>query len=261
MSLKAVGFLWESPPSQCLAGCDGSDYQDLIVTKCCHVFCKACIKISVDAKQKCPNCRTRIESAELEKTLGEDGSFNLCFEKFTYYLCQDLSILQEKAKTEKVALKILRYQALEKKIDKSDNWCPVCFEVPIPSHLYFIVKDKEPSQVGRYMHENCLESKVDNDSSILDIEINDLVKVASKLPWPPKQPEQKPSQPTSPIIIFFAAILLPMSLWALAMNSRIYHNKSAVFFVLSIPALVILQIFSLILSGLKAVFKDKHAIS
>lgn len=260
MALKAVAaYFWEPHPSQCLSGCEESDYQGLIVTKCCHVFCEACIELSVKKKPKCPNCRDPIPPEQLEKLREESSSFKFCFDKFTYYLRHDFAKLKKIAKIEKVVLKTFSYHTLERKKDTDDSSCSVCLAVPIPLHLYYIIEDKELSKIGRYMHENCLESKVDNDSRILDIEVNDFVKVAGKLPWPPKQPDTQPTEPASPIKIFFLAIILPMSIWALAMNSRIYNNKSAVLFVLSIPALIILQIFSLLLYGLKAVFKDKHA--
>lgn len=249
MALQAVSTLFFGPPpSQCLANCDESNYQNLIVTKCNHVFCKACLL--QQTKKDCPICRSI--------TLADVSTFQLCIDKFTYYIHDDFSPLKTTATTENVKLKISTYATLkEEKAKKSsqtkddqDN-CSICLTAPIPSHLYFIIKDKEPSKVGSYIHEDCLQkTNIADDSTILEIEVNQFVKIANKL---------KP-RPMSAIKIFFLAILLPMSIWAYATNKD-RPEQSVILLVLSIPALVIFQIFSLVLYGLKTVIKDKSSIN
>jgi hypothetical protein len=52
-----------------------------------------------------------------------------------------------------------------------------------------------------------------------------------------------------------------MSYWAWATNKSTYHKQSAILFVLSIPFLVIIQILSLLLYGIQAVYKDKTCLN
>jgi len=132
-----------------------------------------------------------------------------------------------------------------------------CFCTTRFPRMYFILEDKNPAMVGRFVHEDCLQAKkIDDKSDILDISVQDMVKVAAQLP-PPKALPKEPYKPPSPDKVVFLAIILPISFWALAMNTRIYHNKSFVLFVLSIPALIIFKVLNFILNGLKAAFNVK----
>lgn len=260
--------VFEPHPSQCLAGCHKRDYHELIVTKCNHVFCETCLKAWFREKQVCPlHTSYSLPGIETEEGLKEYTFFKEHLDRFTYYIQNDFSTLKDKLAAEKLLsiaqcklLKAARQKPEKKDQDATEDQCSICTEIPF--QMYFIIKDANPNRIGRHMHEDCWQSTVDDQSEILDISVRDLVKVSQKLPWPLKQPDPQPSEPISPIKIFFLATIIPMSICAYAMNKeRISLDKSVVLFVLSIPALVILQIFSLLLSGLKAVFKDKHAIS
>lgn len=284
MSLKAVASIFASDPYKCYSACENNfDYQDLIVTKCNHLFCRACLSEWLVRKDKegkdrtCPldngilalitpdNVREKDEDPEINQTNLTEGmqyiSFKLHLERFIYHIQKDLSTLKKVLASEKV-MKISSCEPLKvtpkadsKKSEKDQ--CSTCL-TSFPQ-MYFIIENKDSTSVGRFVHEDCLQdTKIDNKSLILNISASDMVKVAAQLP-PPKALPKEPFKPPSPAKVFFVAIILPMSLWALAMNTRIYHNKSFVLFVLSIPALIIFKALNFILNGLKAVFSTKQA--
>jgi hypothetical protein len=275
MAMKAVASVFASDPYKCYAECEKLDYQDLIVTKCNHVFCRACLVQSLESKRSCPmdqkdlslitpkNIREKSEDPRIDQTSINQGmqynSFKSLLEIFIYYIQNNYSVLEEKLTAEK-ALKLLSCEML--KADKSkvkpnsqeleEDQCAICITVPFPQ-MYFIIKDKDPTRVGRFLHEDCWQKIVDDKSLILEISARKMAIVAEQLPLPEALPKE-PYKPASPAKVFFMAIILPMSLWALAMNTRIYHNKSFVLFVLSIPALIIFKTLSFILNGIKAAF-------
>ncbi len=279
MALKALGdFVFGSDRYKCYAKCEGNfDYQNLIVTKCNHVFCRAChsewlLSQNEDTGRVCPfdrkvlplitteNVREKDEDPEINQKNTTEGMqytcFNLHLKRFIYYIQKDLSTLKDTLKAEKV-LKISSCTQLKEKAksDAQKDECSTCYTV-FPQ-MYFIIEDKDSTRVGHFMHDDCLQAKkIDDESLILEISVCNMVKAAALLP-PPKALPKEPYKPASPAKVFFLAIILPMSLWALAMNTRIYHNKSFVLFVLSIPALILFKILSFILNGLKAVFTAK----
>jgi hypothetical protein len=257
------------PPdiSNCFAGCkDGFDYQKLIVTKCSHIFCTACLDRWFKTKHTCPldqkaltpitaaNIRSKKEDAKIDQNSDagrQYGSPDLYIKIFAYYIRNDFSTLKKVLATKIRRIACSGLLKKESPVKKKPDKCSVCFE-PFPSQIFFITSDKDRSKIGRFMHEDCWQETVDNESEILDISVKDLVEVAEKLPWPPKEP-------ASPIKVFFIAIALPISIWALAMNTRVYHNKNFVLYLLSIPAMILFKVLSLITSGIKAIFTDKRA--
>ena len=280
-ALAAAGKTYLAPDyAVCYAACgDKLDYQDLIVTKCMHVFCRTCLEECLRDKPVCPlhnftalspittsNVRQRDEDPKIE---GKDlngmqyTAFKLHLERFTYYIKNDFSALQDKLAAEKVVAKISSCELL--KADKAskkagpngpqEDLCAICLK-NFP-RMYFIIQDDDPTRVGRFMHDDCWQKTVDEKSDILEISAPDMVKVAEQL-HPPRALPPEPFKPPSPMKVFFLAIILPMSIWALATNSRVYYNKSFVLYVLSIPALLIFKVSSLLWSGLKAVFTAKH---
>lgn len=278
MSLKAI---FGSNPYKCYAKCeDNFDYQDLIVTKCNHVFCRACLSQWLLSKQNdiervCPldkgflalitpkNVREKAEDLEINQKTTEGMQytcFKLHLERFIYYIQKEYPTLQKTLTSEKV-MKISSCEVLKVQQPKADSQgadqdqCSTCLTT-FP-HMYFIIEDKDSTRVGHFMHEGCLQvKKIDDKSVLLDISVFNMVKVAAQLP-PPKALPKEPYKPASPAKVVFLAIILPISLWALAMNTRIYHNKSFVLFVLSIPALILFKVLNFILNGLKAVFNPK----
>jgi hypothetical protein len=187
----------------------------------------------------------------------------LYLERFTHYIQNDFSTLQGKlaaAKALKISscelLKAEKVKAKPNQKESEEDQCAICHD-HFPQ-MYFIIQDEDRTRVGRFMHEDCWQETVNNESLLLDISVENLVKVAEQLP-PPIELPPKPIKPASPIKVFFIAIILPVSIWALAMNTRIYHNKSAMLFALSIPALIILKVLSLFLNGIKTVLTDKRA--
>jgi hypothetical protein len=279
MAMRSIASVFAPNAVTCYAGCEGNfDYQDLIVTKCNHVFCRSCLAQWFLSKDKniertCPLDKKVLSLITPENVRNTDNdprisvdstegmqytSFKLHLERFTYYIQKDLPTLKETLVNEKV-MKISSCELLKGKPkpdsqESDEDACPVCI-TRFPQ-LYFIIQDEDQTRVGCFMHEDCWQKTVDDKSLILDISVRDMAKVAELLP-PPKALPKKPSEPPSPVKVFFVAVILPMSLWALAMNTRIYHNKSFVLFVLSIPALIIFKALSLILNGLKAVFNAK----
>lgn len=278
---SALRAVFEPGPSKCYAGCeDKFDYQALIVTKCDHLFCKACLERWFVSKQICPldnkilspitrdNIRQREEDPEInEKNLVEGMqhcTFKLYLERFTYYIQNDFSTLHKKLGDAK-AMKIESCEKLkaEKSRAKSDqqaseeDQCAICTD-QFPQ-MYFITQDADETRIGRFMHDGCWQGTVDNNSVLLEISARDMAIVARQLPPPGKQPAGGPIKPASPVKVFFIAVILPISMWALMMNNRIYHNKSAMLFVLSIPALIIFKILSLSLNGIRAILTDKRA--
>jgi hypothetical protein len=252
-------------PAICLAGCQKPHYKNLIVTKCNHIFCRSCLQLwLLKDNKECPLDRAPLLDMNTEEGKKEYTSFKTYLEKFSYYISHDFLKLQEKLAAEKVLsiancqlLKARKSSSEKKDVDESDDQCAICQEIPF--QMYFITQDKDSTKIGCHMHEDCWQSKVDKDSIILDISVHDIVKVSEQLPWPPKEYALGPIKPASPVRVFFVAIILPVSIWALAMNIRLYHNKNAFLYVLSIPALVIFKILSLFLNGVKALFLDKPA--
>jgi hypothetical protein len=281
MAMRAVASIFAPDPFKCYAGCgDKLDYQALIVTKCNHIFCRACLEEWFDNKHTCPLCNKvlspitrgnvrqrkedpKINEANLGGEVMQHCSFKLYLERFTHYIQNDPLTLQGKlaaAKAMKISscelLKAEKANVMPSPKASEEDQCAICFKA-FPQ-MYFITEDEDRDSVGRFMHEGCWQATVDDKSVILEISTPDMVKVAEQLP-PPRALPLEPIKPASPIKVFFVAIILPISMWALVMNPRIYHNKSFVLFVLSIPALIIFKILSLIVNGLKAVFSDKRA--
>ena len=57
MALRAVAAVFDPDAFKCYSGCgDKLDYQDLIFTKCNHIFCRACLVNWFYEKQTCPLC-------------------------------------------------------------------------------------------------------------------------------------------------------------------------------------------------------------
>jgi len=265
--MHAIASYFAPDPFKCYAGCvDKLNYQDLIVTKYNRIFCRRCLEPWVNTKQTCPmdrnelspitdkNIRKKDEDPMIHQnhSLGmQYTSFKLFLERFVYSIQTDLPALENKLTAKNLKL-ISSCKELKEKT-KSDSQekvaCSICLS---SSRMYFILQDKDPARVGRFLHEECLKNIVDDKSRILDISTDDMVEVAKELP-PPKE------APPSPATGFIVAIIPPVSFWALAMNTRIYHNKSFVLFVLSIPALIIFKLGSLLLKGLRAVFNAKPA--
>ena len=248
MALAAVASFFRADATQCLAKCDKPNFDKLTATKCSHVFCEVCIRkwIVENKKETCPTCVGPVRSEDNEP-------YKDFLARVTYYARHDPKTLEEKLQLEK----IYRVSCCQIKIDeksqrdKGDESCSICSETSFP-YVYFIIKDKASAKVGHYVHGDCLQI-VKKDSLIQDFSLHELVKVAKKLPWPP------PSKPASPLRVIFLLIILPVSVWALAMNSRIYRNNNVILFVLSIPALLIFKMFFLILSGIKKIFTEKSA--
>jgi len=129
--------------------------------------------------------------------------------------------------------------------------------------MYFITKDDDKRKIGFFMHEDCCQGKVGKKTDLLEISAINVVKIAEQLPALQQNPAEskKTVEPISPIrLFFFAIIILPMSIWALAMNNRPYHSRNPYLFVLSLPALIILKILSLSLSGIRAILSEKRSI-
>jgi hypothetical protein len=262
-------------PKKCYAGCEKLDYLDLIIAKCRHVFCRACLEQWLENRQTCPmdqkalslitndNVRQREEDAKISDGGMQYTSFKLYLERFTYYIQNDSPALQGKlaaAKATKITtcelLKAEKAKAKPNPKVSEEDQCASCLD-PIPQ-MYFIIHDEDRTRIGRFMHEDCWQEIVDNKSVLLEISARDMVKVAEQLP-PPPGVSPEPVTPISPVKVFFVAIILPASIWALAMNNRIYHNKNVVLYVLSIPALIIFKVLTLLLNGIKAILTDKHA--
>ncbi len=286
MALQAVAAVLAPAPSKCYAGCEGKfDYQALIVTKCDHLFCKACLDQWFRSKQTCPldnkilspitaeNVRQSGEDPEINEANLVEGmqysTFKLYLERFTYYIQNDFSTLQEKlaaAKAMKIAscekLKADKFRVKSDSKESEEDQCAICHD-QFPQ-MYFITQDGDETRIGRFMHDGCWQGTADDTSVLLEISARDMAIVARQLPTPGKQPgggairPAEPIKPASPIKVFFVAIILPISIWALAMNNRIYHNKSAMLFVLSIPALIVFKILSLFLNGIKTILTDKR---
>ncbi|HEX2579160.1 MAG TPA: RING finger protein [Rhabdochlamydiaceae bacterium] len=265
MALRAI---FAPPPSKCYANCEKLDYASLIVTKCKHVYCKICLEDCFRAGGKtCP-----LHPADLippitddnvrhkeEDTLNQDvqyTSFKLYLERFTYCIQNDFQTLKTKLAAEKImktwTCKLLKEENSKQKTGQKEfDQCSICNE---SFQMYFITQDKDKTRIGRFMHEECWQETVDDETVLLEISAPDMVKVAEQLPPKPT----KPMKPISPITIFIVTIILPMSIWALAMNTRVYHNKSPFLFVLSIPALIIFKILSLFVNGIRIILTEKR---
>jgi hypothetical protein len=122
-----------------------------------------------------------------DEGLKEYTPFKEYLEKFTYYIQNDFSTLKEKLTTEKLlsisqcrVLKDAKTKSEKKDQDDFEDHCSICHEVPY--QMYFIIEDKNPSKIGRHMHEDCWQANVDDDSTLLDIYVYDLVKVSRNLP-------------------------------------------------------------------------------
>lgn len=275
MALKIVAdfFAPPPPPYKCYADCENSlDFQSLIVTKCNHIFCKACLENWFQTtKTTCPldqralaaitdsNVRQDEKDANIDQNSLEGmqyTSFKLYLESFIYYIQNDFSALQEKLSTVK-ALKISSCELLNTEKKQSDI-CSICSE---SLQMYFITQDEDKTKIGRFMHEECWQGIVGKKTELLEISAIDVVKVAEQLPalQQNRVDSEKPVESPSPIKFFFFAILLPMSIWALATNNRLYHSRNPYLFVLSLPALIILKILSLSLSGIRAILSEKRS--
>ncbi len=243
MALAVVSSVFRADASQCLAKCDEPNFDKLTATKCSHVFCEVCIRqwIVEFNKKTCPSC------VGIVGTNNNEPIKDL-LARVTYYARHDLKTLEEKLEHEKI-YRVSSCQLKTEAKSQSDDSCAICHDSPIP-YVYFIIKDKDPANVGHYVHKDCLK-KVEQNSLIQDFSLPELSKVAQQLPWPP------PSKPTSPFRVIFLLIILPISVWALAMNSRIYRNNNIFLFVLSIPALLIFKMFFLIFSGIQKIFTEK----
>lgn len=263
MALQAIASVLGSDPTQCLASsCDKKPYQDLIVTKCSHIFCKVCLESALATKKECPVCRGVLPGIETVEGREEYINFEPHLDRFTHYVSNDLSTLIEKLTAAKVewcfqsckdlkAAKTKNSPAKDgTKKEETDDHCSICLQIPF--QMYFIIQDK----IGRHMHEGCWQETVNDDDKLLPISVYDLVKVAKQLPAPKELPPE-PVKPTSPLKVVFVAVILPISIWALAMNARVYQNKSVFLYLLSVPALVIFKALSLLLNGIKAVLAEK----
>ncbi|HEX4838915.1 MAG TPA: RING finger protein [Rhabdochlamydiaceae bacterium] len=273
MALRALtDFFWPPPPPfKCYANCENSfDFQSLIVTKCNHIFCKACLEGWFKQQKTCPLDKKAL-AAITDSNVRQDEndscegmqytSFKLYLERFTNYIQNDFSALQKKLKAANV-LKISSCALLKKvkpkpELKQSDE-CSICKN---SLQMYFITKDEDETKIGRFMHEDCWQRTVSNTTELLEISAVNVVEVAQQLPalQQNRVESKKPVEPISPIRLSFFAIILPVSIGALAMNSRLYHSRNPYLFVLSLPALIILKILSLSLSGLRAILSEKRS--
>ncbi len=255
MAIRAIVSVIFPDHSRCVApNCTVKPHEDLIITKCNHIFCRSCLQQTLESqKQKtCPNCRGDLEIIKGQKEYTE---FKPLLDRFTYYLRNDLTTLENAVKATndlatleegdtaaKIELCFKRCKTLE--IAKTAK-CSICLDTRTPLQRHFIIQDK----ITGHVHEKCLEKTAPDTDRLLSMSVSNLIKVAKKLPEPPP----------SPVKVFFVMIFLPLSIWALAMNARVYYNKSILLYLLSFPALVIFKTLSLLLSGVKAIFAEKHA--
>ena len=256
---------------QCLAECSTQSYRDLVVvTQCNHIFCRECLKPTLEKNQTCPLCRAAVgqlssEDEAAEKKI-ESIPFKLFLEKFTHYIQNDFSTLQNKLIAKKI-LNIKTYgERVQARPNPEDHTCSICLDMPF--QMYFVIQDTHRDHVGCHLHgknpmkkegeKECLPSiELDPQSSILEITVEDLVKVTKELPEPRKQALWAPFKKIAPILVFVAVIVFPISIWALAMNTRVYQNQSSFLYVLSMPTLALVKMFSFFFKGIKSIFSEK----
>jgi hypothetical protein len=250
---QIVAALVNNDPLRCVARCDKPNFDSLTVTKCNHVFCK--VDLDQWFKQKaithCPDCRDENQPIKQNECI----PFTAFLERIIYYAKHEPKTLEEKLISEKVNRVGTYKLKLESRTKSEEACCSICTAFPLPQ-LYFIMNDENPAQVGRYMHDGCWETG-SKTATYLDLSMHEVAKVGRQLPEPPKPPPPAPPKPTSPLKLFFFLIILPMSVWALGMNSRLYRNKNSFLFVLSLPALLTFKVLSLIFLGIKKVLTDK----
>lgn len=255
-------YVFGIDPSACLAGCRTRNYNTLIITKCNHIFCRACLAPSLtEKKHECPACRADLPHViNLKKHKDDFTSFEVFLKKFTYYVKNDLNKLKERLSAEKI-LRIAKKSdwLLKPKVaqEQDADVCAICLVLPF--QMYFIVQDADPTKIGCHLHETCLKSSsVSDESTLLSIHVTELIKISKELSEPQKKPEPTWLPEATPLRVFLFLIMLPISLWALAMNARVYNNNNTFLFVLSLPMLGMIKLFALAFRGFKALFSDKQ---
>jgi hypothetical protein len=235
------------PITQCLH-CNGPVFDNLIVTKCEHIFHKTCLEDWFKHKQTCPFDQRVISL--IDCTL-----FQISFSID--------SAVDEKFVTSTL-LETLKIQA--------ENACAICHE---EFAVYFIQENKG------FTHTKCWDEQHPNETSshpslypqqIATVERKWLESGRpSKLPSPaalpalpssamgPAQSPRKPSKPISTPLLALLAITPIVSIWAFLMNTRVYKNSNPFLFVLSIPALITLKILSFVSFLFKRIFTERNA--
>ena len=215
----------EMPNSEKILGKNFDNH--ITVTKCGHVFDRACLAVWLDNElhKTCPSCR---DIASIEE----------CRPLTTYMtaFCENYANAQANiAETLK---------------GEADKTCSICVEEF--SAAYFIPESK------RFMHTACwikLHEVVPSPITLPEFYPHHIAAVGKAfIPLPTGLPA--PNSPTAKGIVF-SAILLPVSVWAFAMNWRFYKKQNVFLFVLSIPALLIFQSCSIFVTVVQKIFTEK----
>ncbi|MBS0648690.1 MAG: hypothetical protein JSS10_05645 [Verrucomicrobia bacterium] len=225
----------------------------LVVTQCSHVFMQACLKECFAKKLECPLDHRQSSLQECRPI--ED-------------IAQVFSELHKKDS----AFVLRRLQEMIK--DEPEQMCSICHKEFLP--IFLISADE-------LMHPHCWKEKnpdvKTHPVSLVPQQIAtitqkgiqtypELAKLLPALPssalaglpgssGPGKSPAnspRKPAKPISPAFIVMLAVAPIISLWAFAMNTRVYRNQNPLLFVLSTPVLLIVKIFSAVRFALKRMF-------
>lgn len=239
--------------TQCLH-CDKPVFDDnIIVTKCCHVFDKACLEGWLQRKKTCPLDQDTI-------SLPECQPLQNYLQPFSEYYAEDETFVTS---------------ALSQKKDEVEQVCSICIKEF--SAVYFIRESR------CFMHQACwIELYPTEKSAHPSLYPQQIATVErkwvesgkpSKLPLPAPLPAlhssvlapppastspRKPSKPMPGGIVALLAISPFVSIWAFLMNTRVYP-KNTFLFVLSIPVLLIRNIFSIASFLFKRIFTERKA--
>lgn len=225
----------------------------LVVTKCGHVFDKACLETWLQKNNICPIDNQPITFPECQPIENILGVFGALYKQHSTFV---LRCLQETLK------------------DDPDQMCAICHKEFLP---IFLISDHE------LMHQECWNQKnpraethpislvPQQIATISQKGIQTYPELANMLPAlpsdslaglpgpsdPGKHPAdspRKPSRSISPALIVTLAVAPIISLWAYAMNTRIYRNQNPLLFVLSIPVILVVKTFSVLRFALKRMF-------
>jgi hypothetical protein len=242
------------PITLCLH-CDKPVFDDnIIVTKCCHVFDRACLEGWFQRKQTCPLDQDTI-------------SLPICqplqnyLQPFSEYYAEDKPFV---------------ISTLPKSMeDQVEKVCSICTEDEFAA-VYFMGESK------RFMHEACwinwIKLHPNETPSLTNLYPQQIATVErkwveskkpSKLPLPASHPAlhssvlappppspRKPPKPLPVGMVAFLAVSPVISIWAYFMNTRVYP-KNTFLFVLSIPVLLIRNIFSIASFLFKRIFIER----
>jgi hypothetical protein len=225
----------------------------LVVTKCGHVFEQTCLQTWLQKSNICPIDNQPItfpECRPIENILEVFGALYKLDSTFV------LKCLQEMLK------------------DEPEQICSICHKEFLP--IFLISSEK-------LMHQECWNQKnpkaetrpislvPQQIATISQKGIQTYPKLAKLLPAlpssalaglpgpsdpgkPPASSPRKPSRSISPALIVTLAVAPIISLWAYAMNTRIYRNQNPLLFVLSIPVILVVKTFSALRFALKRMF-------